>query len=167
MKTITEIAAECVRIAIEQGALNRANSLGLQASEAPAFLGPTEPLDGDYEYLRAQIGTDPDMLDEGRAFGLSFAAAREFRYAYEAAMAERMEAQTAADFPLEISTAKGSDRFATVEAAAEWLAQLQPSFCDVNGESFDWDGDADEDDMASVIAEEIRCAIARAERRTA
>lgn len=167
MKTITEIAAECVRIAIEQGALNRANSPGLQASEAPAFLGPTEPIDGDYEYLRGEVGADPDMLDEGRAFGLSFSAAREFRDAYEAAMAERMEAQTAADFPLEINTAKGSDRFATVEAAAEWLAQLQPSFCDVNGESFDWDGDADEDDMAGVIAEEIRCAIARAERRTA
>ena len=134
--------------------------------EAPAFLGPVEPLDGDYEHLRAQIGTDPDMLDEGRAFGLSFSAAREFRDAYEAAMAERMEAQTAADFPSD-QHRQGSDRFATVEAAAEWLAQLQPSFCDVNGESFDWDGDADEDDMASVIAEEIRCAIARAERRTA
>ena len=145
MKTINEIAAECVRIAIEQGALNRADSPGLQASEAPAFLGPTEPLDGDYEYLRGEVGTDPDVLDDGRAFGLSHAA----------------------DFPLEINTAKGSDRFATVEAAAEWLAGLQPSFCDVNGEAFDWDGDTDEDDMADVIAEEIRSAIARAERRLA
>ena len=164
MKTINEIAAECVRIAIEQGALNRADSPGLQASEAPAFLGPTEPLDGDYEHLRGEVGTDPDMLDEDRAFGLSHAAAREFRDAYEAEMAERMEAQTAEDFPIAINTAKGSDRFATIEAAAEWLAGLQPSFCDVNGEAFDWDGDTDEDDMADVIAEEIRSAIARAER---
>ena len=164
MKTINEIAAECVRIAIEQGALNRADSPGLQASEAPAFLGPTEPLGGDYEYLRGEVGTDPDMLDEDRAFGLSHAAAREFRDAFADAMAERMEAQTAADFPLEINTAEGSDRFATIEAAAEWLAGLQPSFCDVNGEAFDWDGDTDEDDMADVIAEEIRSAIARAER---
>ena len=88
MKTINEIAAECVRIAIEQGALNRADAPGLQASEAPAFLGPTEPLDGDYEHLRGEVGTDPDMLDEGRAFGLSHAAAREFRDAFADAIAE-------------------------------------------------------------------------------
>lgn len=167
MKTIPQMAAECVRLAIEQGALNRADHPGQQESEAPPFLGPMEPLDGDYEYLRAEIDADPNMLDDGRAFGLSFAASREFRDTFADMMLEKMAEHTAAQFPIEINSAKGSDRFATVEAAAEWLADLQPSFCDVAGEAFDWDGDTDEVDMVDAIAEEIRCAIARAEGRTA
>ena len=36
-----------------------------------------------------------------------------------------------------------------------------------DGEAFDWDGDTDEDEMPGAIAEEIRSAIARAERRNA
>jgi hypothetical protein len=161
MKTTQEIAHLCVEEAVKQGALRRANSAGTRASEAPAFLGPTSPLDGDYEYLASEIRGNPEMLDEDRAFGLSFNAADEFYHAYKTEMAERMLSQTATDFPIKICTAKGSDRFATVEAAAEWLAVWQPSYCDVNGESFGWDPDADEDEMPGVIAASIRAALAR------
>ncbi len=160
MKTLEEIAMYCVQDAVKNGALFRSNDAGNRASQAPAFLGPTSPLDGDLEHLRAEIDAAGEHglehVDDDEPHGIARETARVFSEAYETEMTRRMSEQTETEFPFQINTAKSDDRFVTIEAAAEWLAQLQPSFCGVNGWDFDWDPETDEDEMVEVIATAIR-----------
>lgn len=60
MKTIQDLATDCVNEAVSQGALER--------DESGAFLGPASPMDGDFDYLAENMPADYEgRQDEARA----------------------------------------------------------------------------------------------------
>lgn len=138
MMSLEQAVEHCVQQAVSQGALRRADGLRACLSESPPLLGSMQPLEGDYAFFRAHCPHESIEV---------------FIDAFERKMTDLLEAQDVADFPFLLMTSKGSDRWVSLRAAAEWLAVYQPAYCAINGAPFEWVsvGDDTETDLGPEV----------------